>query len=234
MTRPFGVTLSFAMPTVAAMQGPYSMSAACLKTRVFLGSGCANTVKMAHNAATLLVIGPPCELDTITLLPRFVIISPPMKKALALLLWAVAGCASVPETPDTHGEATEEERKLDAAKLLEEREKEGNLDRAVRVLEWQASQKPKDEKTRLLAAEAYSRSLEDMGEKKKTDTTKAKRLLTQGGLHAQAAIDIAPGNAAALYWRACLMLHQADVEGSLGKAKEAIALLEKADAADPK
>lgn len=157
-----------------------------------------------------------------------------MKRPWLFLILAIAGCATAPETPDTFSEATEAEQKLDARKLLDEREKDGNLDRAVRVAEWQVAQKPKDEKIRLLAAEAYSRSLEDMGDKKKKDTAKAKRLLTQGALHAQAAIDLEPGNATAQYWRACILLHEADVGSSLGKAKEALVLLEKADAADPK
>lgn len=162
-----------------------------------------------------------------------------MKATLTLLFLAVAGCSSAaPKTPDSVTEASVEEQKLDPHKagrqLIDTRETEGHLDRAVRVLEYHATQKPQDAKLQVLAAEAYSRSLEDMGDRKKTDTARAKRLLTQGSAHAKAAVDLEPADATALYWQACLMLHQADVDKSLGTANKALALLEKADAADPK
>jgi tetratricopeptide (TPR) repeat protein len=161
-----------------------------------------------------------------------------MNRPLTFLLLAVCGCAAEPEIPDSATEPTATEQKLDPLKtgreLLDQREKDDNLDRAVRILEWHAGQKPKDEKVQLLAAEAYSRSLEVLGDRKKTDKTRARRLLTQGKLRGQAALDLAPADGVALYWRACLLLHEADIDASLGKAKEAIAMLEKAEAADPK
>jgi len=160
-----------------------------------------------------------------------------MKRGGMILLLALSGCAETPSAPDSPTEATAEEMKMDPIKagreLIDQREKDDSLDRAVRLLEYHSAQKPQSAALHILATEAYSRSLEALDDRKAQERDRVKRLLTKGKPHADEAVRIEPTNGAAHYWRACILLHEADVERSLGKAKEALAQLEKAESLLP-
>ena len=164
-------------------------------------------------------------------------ILPPMKRRWILLFLALSGCAEAPSAPDSPTEATAEEKKMDPIKagreLIDQREKDDSLDRSVRLLEYHSSQKPQSAALHILASEAYSRSLEALEDRKSQERDRVQRLLTKGKLHADEAVRIEPTNGAAHYWLACLLLHEADVQRSLGKAKEAIVQLEKAESLLP-
>lgn len=152
----------------------------------------------------------------------------------------LAGCSSytvpdqdVPSLVDP----TEEDRKLDALKdgrrLIDEREQDDNLNKAIRLLHWQASQKPDSAELQRLAAEACSRALELLDPKKPEDRARHQMLRQIGRPHADAAVHLAPDDGVARYWRACILLHEANAEQSLGKTKEAMAELEKAESLAP-
>jgi tetratricopeptide (TPR) repeat protein len=160
-----------------------------------------------------------------------------MTRGLIFLLWALSGCAESPSLPDSTTPATIEEKEQDPLKtgreLIDRREEPGNLDRAIRILEHHSTQDPDSAPLHLLAAEAYSRALEDLGDRKSQERDRVKRLLLGGKAHGDEAVRLEPTNGAALYWRACLLLHDADVSSSLGKAKEALSQLERAEALLP-
>lgn len=160
----------------------------------------------------------------------------PMRWTLALLLPAVAACAELPSLPDSFTEADAEEQRMNPAaarELIDQREKDGNLDRALRVLEYHAAKNPQSGEIRILAAEAYSRSVEALQDRKAQEKDRLKRLLTKGKPHADAAVRLEPKSGAAHYWRACLLLHEADFEQSLAKANEALKELDQAEALQP-
>ncbi|HVR86489.1 MAG TPA: hypothetical protein VMU54_19355 [Planctomycetota bacterium] len=160
-----------------------------------------------------------------------------MKRVRVFLLWALAGCAEPPPEPEKPADPTVEERALDPLRVgrewIDQREQEGKLDQAIRVLDYHSAQKPQSAALHLLAAEACSRALEDLGERKSQERALVKRLLANGKFHGDEAVRIEPTNGAALYWRACLLLHEADVHSSLGTAKRALAELERAEALLP-
>ena len=162
-----------------------------------------------------------------------------MKRFLPIVLSLIAGCASGPEpAPDTTPDATPEEQQADPLKhgreWIDQRESGDNLDRAVRMLEWHAAKKPDSPQIQTLATEAYSRSIERLQENKANEQAKIQTLLARGKPHADAAIKLAPDSGETQYWRACLLLHEADYHQSLGKANEALALLDKAEVSAPK
>jgi tetratricopeptide (TPR) repeat protein len=160
-----------------------------------------------------------------------------MKRGLIYLLIASSGCAEPAPAPGAPIEASSEEKELDplqaGRELIDHREEPGNLERALRVLDYASTQSPQSAAIHLLAAEAYSRALEDLEDRKSQERDLVRRLLAGGKPHADEAVRIEPANGAALYWRACLLLHEADVSSSLGKAKEALAQLERAESLLP-
>ncbi|HZE97982.1 MAG TPA: hypothetical protein VE981_13215 [Planctomycetota bacterium] len=162
-----------------------------------------------------------------------------MKQSLALLLLLMAACAADPEpAPEATAEASSEEQKADPLKkgreLIDQRESGDSIDRALRLLDWHAKQKPESAEIRTLTTEAYSRALDLLEDRKSQEKARIKSLLGRGKPHAEAAIKLAPSKGETQYWRACFLLHQADYDQSLGEAKEALALLEKAEASAPK
>src|SRR5579872_4547451 len=123
-----------------------------------------------------------------------------MKRYLLLLLAAIWGCAEGPSAPDLPIEASTEEREQDPLKagreLIDEREEPGNLDRAIRLLEYHSTQKPQSAAIHILAAEAYSRALEDLEDRKSRERDRLRRLLAKGLPHGQEADRIEPTNGA--------------------------------------
>jgi len=118
--------------------------------------------------------------------------------------------------------------------LIDRREEADNLDRALRILEYHAAQKPGNAELRTLAAEAYSRAIERLREDQAADKAAFKLLLPLARPHGEAAVRLAPKDGASLYWQACLLLHDARWNTSLSKAWEASDLLEKSEAVSPK
>ncbi len=161
-----------------------------------------------------------------------------MRRVCFVALLAVPGCFE-PETPEPPPKqvAPAEDRSADPIKtgreLIEQREKDDNLDRAIRLLEWHSSQAPDSAAIHLLAAEAYSRSLEALGDHKSEQKARVRQILAKAKSHADEAIRLDPKNGAAYYWKACLLLHQADVEKSLGLANQALKLLDQAETLQP-
>jgi len=166
-------------------------------------------------------------------------ILPRMRRVCFLALLAVPGCFEPPEPsePPPQQVAQAEDRSADPIKtgrqLIEQREKDDNLDRAIRMLEWHSSQEPQSTMLHLLAAEAYSRSLEALGDHKSEQKPRVRQTLTKAKPHADEAIKLDPKNGAAYYWKACLLLHEADVERSLGLANQALKLLDQAESLQP-
>ncbi|HUR38639.1 MAG TPA: tetratricopeptide repeat protein [Planctomycetota bacterium] len=163
-----------------------------------------------------------------------------MRRILILAVVAAAGCSDTPDVeaePSMIGDVTSQEQTLDPVKtgrqLIEEREKDDNLNKAIRMLHWHATQKPQSADIALLAAEACSRALELLDPAKPSDRPRHQMLRQIGRNHADAAVRLAPDNGAARYWKGCMLLHEANAERSLGKTNQAIAELDKADALEP-
>jgi tetratricopeptide (TPR) repeat protein len=163
-----------------------------------------------------------------------------MKRALAFAwLLSAAACSDTPEEapPVALMEPSADEKGVDPVKvgrrLIDEREQDDNLNKAIRTLHWHATQKPQSAELQLLAAEACSRALELLDPKKTADQPRHLTLRRLGRPHADEAIRLAPGDGAAHYWRGCLLLHEADAEQSLGKTNEALTELDKAEASKP-
>src|SRR5258706_3942414 len=149
------------------------------------------------------------------------------------MLVLAAGCATTPAsvTPDIELQADDQHAdplKL-VPELLENRETPGNLERAIAVLNWHLKQQPGSVDFHALLAEAHSRFVETLDLKKAEDQPRHKEHRTEGLKHAEEAVAIDPGHAPAQYWLAALLLHVADAESSLGKAKEALTHLDRAD-----
>ena len=164
-----------------------------------------------------------------------------MRRILILAVVAATGCSDTPDVkaePSLIGEATSQEQTLDPVKagrqLIDEREKDDNLNKAIRMLHWHAQQKPQSADIALLAAEACSRALELLDPAKAPDRPRHQTLRQIGRAHADQAVTLAPDNGAARYWKGCLLLHEANAERSLGKTNQAIAELDKADTLEPK
>src|SRR4051812_34866199 len=99
-----------------------------------------------------------------------------MRRILILAVLATAGCSDTPEVaaePSPKEEITPQEQALDPVKagrqLIDEREKDDNLNKAIRMLHWHAQQKPQSAEVQLLAAEACSRALELLDPAKPAD-----------------------------------------------------------------
>ncbi len=163
-----------------------------------------------------------------------------MRRILILAVFAAAGCSDTPDVeaePSGLSEPTPQEKQLDPVKagreLIEDREKDDNLDKAIRLLHWHASQQSASAEVQTLAAEACSRALELLDPAKPADRDRHQKLRQIGRAHADEAVRLAPGSGAAHYWRGCLLLHEANAERSLGKTNQALAELDKADALQP-
>ncbi len=158
---------------------------------------------------------------------------------LVCTLLTLTACAGVPEeaAPAALMEPSADEKGGDAVKigrkLIDEREQGDNLNKAVRVLHWHATQKPQSPELQLLAAEACSRALDPLDPKKSADQARHQTLRKMSRPHADEAVRLAPGDGAAHYWRGCILLHEANAEQSLGKTNEALKDLDKAEASKP-
>jgi tetratricopeptide (TPR) repeat protein len=165
----------------------------------------------------------------------------PMKRVTFLLLLAVPGCLEPPEPqerPEAPAQsAPEVDPGVDPLKtgrdLIEHREEGDNLDRAIRLLESQTTQNPQSAPLHALVAEAYSRSLEAMGDHKSEQRPKVRQILSKAKPHADEAVRLDPKSGEAFYWKGCLLLHEADVEKSLGRTNEALKALDQAEILDP-
>jgi tetratricopeptide (TPR) repeat protein len=113
--------------------------------------------------------------------------------------------------------------------MIEDREKDDNLNKAIRLLHWHATQEPLSADVQALAAEACSRALELLDPAKPADQDRHQLLRQIGRAHADEAVRLAPQNGAARYWKGCILLHEANAERSLSKTNQAIAELEKAE-----
>lgn len=159
---------------------------------------------------------------------------------MMLLLFAV-GCASTPSMPDDHPwqgvhlNASEQSADpLPSARLmLDQRETPGNLDHAIALLNWHVERHPESADLHLLLAEAHSRSAEALDLEKKEDRGPHLYHRTEGLKHAQEALKLSPQSGPAHYWLATNLLHAADAERSLGRAKTALAELDQADKLSP-
>jgi tetratricopeptide (TPR) repeat protein len=159
-----------------------------------------------------------------------------------LLLLLAVGCASDPgPMPDDYPSqgvqltATEQQADpLPAARLMiDQRETPGSLDHAIALLQWHLERHPDSADLHLLLAEAHSRSAEALDLEKKEDRAPHQYHRTEGLKHAQEALKLAPQSGPAHYWYATNLLHAADAERSLGKAKTALAELDQADKLSP-
>src|SRR5947209_17844738 len=130
-----------------------------------------------------------------------------MKRSFLSLvtLFAVA-CSDAPEVPVepvTMQDLSADEQKMDAVavgrRLIDEREQDDNLDKAIRLLHWHAAQKPESADLQRLAAEACSRALEPLDPKKPSDQARHQTLRKMGRSHADAAVRLAPDNGEAHY-----------------------------------
>jgi tetratricopeptide (TPR) repeat protein len=162
--------------------------------------------------------------------------------SMLLLLFAV-GCASTSAAPvpDDHPwqgvNLTANEQQSDplpAARLLiDQRETPGSLDHAIALLRWHVERHPESADLHLLLAEAHSRSAEALDLEKKEDQGSHQYHRTEGLKHAQEALKLAPQSGPAHYWYATNLLHAADAERSLGRAKTALGELDQADKISP-
>jgi tetratricopeptide (TPR) repeat protein len=164
-----------------------------------------------------------------------------LRRILILTVFVAAGCSDTPEVEAERAridEPTPQEKKLDPVKagreMIEGREKDDNLNKAIRLLHWHASQTPGSADVQILAAEACSRALELLDPAKPADRDSHQKLRQIGRAHAEEAVRLAPENGPARYWKGCILLHEANAERSLGKTNQAIAELDKAQALDPK
>ena len=160
--------------------------------------------------------------------------------AVALL---ITGCASEPAAPaDGHPwqkfQVSPDEQKADpvaaATKLIQERETPGKLDRAIALLQWHVQQHPDSADLHTLLAEAHSRSAEMLDLAKSENRPGHQHHRNEGIQHAQEAVKLQPDNGPAHYWLAANLLHAADAERSLGRAKDALKQLDEADKLSPK
>lgn len=122
---------------------------------------------------------------------------------------------------------------LEAPRLIEQRETPGALDRAIRILEQYRERHPESTTSLVLLAEAHSRATEVLDPAKASDKAAHELHRTEGRKYAQEAVELAPDNGEAHYWLAALLLHAADAERSLSRAKQALVELDRADRLTP-
>jgi tetratricopeptide (TPR) repeat protein len=160
--------------------------------------------------------------------------------AAALLLLAI-GCSTSGPPPKDHAwqkvSLSADDEKGDplktAPKLLEQREQPGSLDHAIALLTWHVERNPGSADLHQLLAEAHSRAAEALDAQKEEDRPYHKYHYDEGIRHADEAVRLAPNSGPAHYWRAANLLHAADAERSLGRAKEALKELDIADQHSP-
>jgi tetratricopeptide (TPR) repeat protein len=160
----------------------------------------------------------------------------------AVWMIVLAGCASSPPPmPRQHRwqsvQLSAGDQKgnplLSARTLIDQRETPGNLDHAIALLNWHLERQPQSADLHQMLAEAHSRAVEGLDLKKTEDQPQHLYHRTEGMKHAQEAVRLAPDHGAAHYWLATNLLHAADAERSLGRAKEALAELDRADKMAP-
>jgi tetratricopeptide (TPR) repeat protein len=153
------------------------------------------------------------------------------------------GCASSPvapqeEAPRQEMPLSDAEKKDDptptVTKLIEERETPGRMDHAFALLEWHVERHPDSAPLHALLAEAHARSAELFDPTKPEDRPAHQKHRTEGMKHGEQAVKLDPNSGAAHYWFAANLLHAADAERSLGRAKDALKQLELADQLSPK
>jgi len=160
---------------------------------------------------------------------------------MVLYLLLAAGCASAPPMPDDHAwqgvhlsAAEQQTDPLPSARLLiDRRETPGSLDHAIALLRWHVERHPQSAELHTLLAEAHSRSAEALDVQKREDLGSHLYHRTEGINHAREALKLSPDSGPAHYWLATSLLHAADAERSLGRAKEALGELDKADKLSP-
>lgn len=160
---------------------------------------------------------------------------------IATMALLTACATSTGPMPDDHPwervNLSAEDQKSNAAdlapKLIEEREKPGSLDHAIALLRWHVERNPQSADLRALLAEAHSRAAEALDTRKSEDLPYHAYHRTEGIRQAEEALRIAPQNGPAHYWRAASLLHAADAEQSLGRAKDALKELDLAERLSP-
>ena len=159
----------------------------------------------------------------------------------AVLLLLALGCSSAERAPEDHAwqkvPLTADDEKGDplkaAPKLIEQREKPGSLDHAIALLNWHVLRNPQSAELQQLLAEAHARSAEALDASKDEERPYHKYHYTEGIRHADEAIKLAPNSGPAHYWRGANLLHAADAERSLGRAKDALKEMDIADQHSP-
>lgn len=149
-----------------------------------------------------------------------------------------AGSGPLPESHDWEKvEVSSEDQKGDplkaVPKLIDQRETPGNLDRAIAILRWHSERQPQSAELHQMLAEAHSRAAEMRDLKKDGDPPYHAYHRTEGLRHADLAVKLAPNAAASHYWRGTNLLHTAEAESSLGRAKEALKELDRAEQLSP-
>jgi len=120
-----------------------------------------------------------------------------------------------------------------ARTMIDLRENTGSLDHAIALLRFHVERHPESTDLRLLLAEAHSRSAEALDLEKREDQPHHLYHRTEGLKHAREAVKLSPDNGPAHYWLAANLLHAADGERSLSRAKEALQELDRADKLSP-
>ena len=159
---------------------------------------------------------------------------------MLLLLFAV-GCASTPAQSGPQSwegvRLSADEQQTDplpsARSMIDLRETAGSLDHAIALLRWHLEKHPESAELHQLLAEAHSRSCEALDLQKREDQGPHQGHRTEGMKHAHEALRLSPDSGPAHYWLATNLLHAADAERSLGRAKEALAELDRADKLSP-
>jgi tetratricopeptide (TPR) repeat protein len=161
--------------------------------------------------------------------------------AVVILGLLAVGCSTTPPATDNHAwqriKLSADEEKSDplkaAPKLLEEREQPGKLDQAIALLNWHLQRTPESAPLHQLLAEAHSRAAEALDVQKKEDQPYHAYHAQEGIRHADEALRLSPNSGPAHYWRATNLLHAANLERSLGRAKDALKELDAADQISP-
>lgn len=165
-------------------------------------------------------------------------IRPGAVAAFALMI----GCATAPgPLPDDHAwqrvNLSDDDHKADpikaAPRLIDQREAPGNLDHAIALLRWHVEKNPQSAEYRTLLAEAHSRAAEVRDVQKSEDLPYHAYHRIEGMKEAEEALKLKPDFGPAHYWRAANLLHAADAERSLGRAKEALKELDRAEQLSP-
>ena len=159
---------------------------------------------------------------------------------MLLLLFAV-GCASTPVQSGPQSwegvRLSADEQQTDplpsARTMIDLRETPGSLDHAIALLRWHLEKHPESAELHQLLAEAHSRSCEALDLQKREDQGPHQQHRTEGMKHAHEALRLSPDSGPAHYWLATNLLHAADAERSLGRAKDALAELDRADKLSP-